>query len=1003
MNKKLMITTAALLLALTSVAGCEIKGGNGGSSANPSDSGNSGDSSSSSGGGYVVTYSTVTFDLNYQGAPAPTTVEVETDDYIDEPAKPTRDGYYFNYWSDSRDGSSGAFDFFLTSISEDITLYADWTPAYDVTFYYNKPEATEQEVYQTSTVRANGLVTKPVDPKVKGFTFGGWFKNATCLENDEFNFASPIVANTSLFAKWNLPDWNVVEKALEKYLSYLYTVEGVRIPKFENSDYKFDDGYKDCIQITAPDKCMEEYVPVLTAAGYTYDEGKDLYKNEFISIRLREYDDKEDQFEMLVMINGAGESATFNDVPYKVGTQQNYVGIPESALTGFTKFETYRVPLTTGDPAAVVYMFFDPQADDADPKLSDEDYWKVKETELLDALKAAGGYSVGKFINADKHYFLDSAYLAMNQVESFDASAPLRIELLSYSYFGLNGAGTSINGVDKDVFANAVSTAPFKSTASLEVDFSSLVADHAYNGKNFIVEYDADTDEESDKQYIELDVVGIKGSTFPTVAKAPLNAFANAVVDVLNQDESWEVGENAGKTNAYQKYYAIHYGLDDNNHRAADARLDFSYDTVSNASKLGIGAIIFKIVITPVESKWNSKTIADYFAKQAINNDTAGLPDYTGSVSFFDASLTKYGDGLDIVMLHTDAAEANAYIDTLQNDTNCYTLVSTDTETGVKTLRSASTNFELECTVSEDSFEIYINAAPTKTCAYNDAGIAALNNVLNARSAFTFSAAALATLTSTYTEIKYSSYYDYDDLAGYNSVQFISNSTSALTADVTALYNYYVAEGWTVKSATSHKVQKGPTTLSISSAKPTGSTYYALQVAISGNVPAPVEGSDGHCFKYTDTVYFADNGDEFIISFITAQIKSKYAEMENSQLPSFYQSLADKTIYLGTTLQIFTNLEKYDIYYYYMSNELVDDTEEKTVLKAAAEAYIAVLKAAGYKHGNFTALTGSPEGYWNENSGEFACVETSSDDNTVSIKVFYIGAKYRDSVELDNA
>ena len=180
-----------MLLALTSIAGCQIKSGGSNSSSTPDGSSGGGDSSSSSssGGGYVVTYCTVTFDLNYNGAPAPTTVEVETDDYIDEPEAPTRDGYYFNYWSDTQDGSSGAFDFYLTSIEEDITLYANWTAAYNVKFHYNKPEATEDEIYSTVSVRANSLVTKPVDPKVKGYTFAGWFKTASCLENDEFVFA----------------------------------------------------------------------------------------------------------------------------------------------------------------------------------------------------------------------------------------------------------------------------------------------------------------------------------------------------------------------------------------------------------------------------------------------------------------------------------------------------------------------------------------------------------------------------------------------------------------------------------------------------------------------------------------------------------------------------------------------------------------------------------------------------------------------------------------------
>ena len=71
MNKKLIMTAAALL-ALTTVAGCEIKSGGNGSASNvPSDSSE------------ADTFATVTFDLNYAGAPAAQTVQVEKGDYID--------------------------------------------------------------------------------------------------------------------------------------------------------------------------------------------------------------------------------------------------------------------------------------------------------------------------------------------------------------------------------------------------------------------------------------------------------------------------------------------------------------------------------------------------------------------------------------------------------------------------------------------------------------------------------------------------------------------------------------------------------------------------------------------------------------------------------------------------------------------------------------------------------------------------------------------------------
>ena len=145
MNKKLIMTAAALL-ALTTLAGCNIKAGGSSSKA--------GDSSVDS-----DTYATVTFDLNYDGAPAAETVQVEKGDYIDPPENPVREGYYFNGWYESADASGLEFAFFLTSIDEDITLYADWSAAYTVTFYLNKPEAAQDEVYDSATVKAGELVT----------------------------------------------------------------------------------------------------------------------------------------------------------------------------------------------------------------------------------------------------------------------------------------------------------------------------------------------------------------------------------------------------------------------------------------------------------------------------------------------------------------------------------------------------------------------------------------------------------------------------------------------------------------------------------------------------------------------------------------------------------------------------------------------------------------------------------------------------------------------------
>ena len=68
---------------------------------------------------------TVTFNLNYTGAPAAQTVRVENGKTVSAPANPTRSGYNFAGWYTQASGGS-RFSF-TTPITSDLTLYARWT------------------------------------------------------------------------------------------------------------------------------------------------------------------------------------------------------------------------------------------------------------------------------------------------------------------------------------------------------------------------------------------------------------------------------------------------------------------------------------------------------------------------------------------------------------------------------------------------------------------------------------------------------------------------------------------------------------------------------------------------------------------------------------------------------------------------------------------------------------------------------------------------------------
>ena len=74
------------------------------------------------------------------------------------------------------------------------------TPTYTVTFDANGHGTAPA----AQTVLSGTTATKPADPTASGWSFGGWFKEAACT--NAFDFATPITADITLYAKWTEKD-----------------------------------------------------------------------------------------------------------------------------------------------------------------------------------------------------------------------------------------------------------------------------------------------------------------------------------------------------------------------------------------------------------------------------------------------------------------------------------------------------------------------------------------------------------------------------------------------------------------------------------------------------------------------------------------------------------------------------------------------------------------------------------------------------------------------------
>lgn len=137
---------------------------------------------------------TVTFDANGYGT-APAVQTVEEGEKATKPADPTAEGYSFQGWyTDTR--YTMEYDF-SKEVTEDTTLYAKWVKKPIVSFNTNGHGAAPA----SQTVELNGKAVKPADPTAEGYVFRGWYTTAACTT--EFDFNTPIAADTTLYAKWD--------------------------------------------------------------------------------------------------------------------------------------------------------------------------------------------------------------------------------------------------------------------------------------------------------------------------------------------------------------------------------------------------------------------------------------------------------------------------------------------------------------------------------------------------------------------------------------------------------------------------------------------------------------------------------------------------------------------------------------------------------------------------------------------------------------------------------
>jgi uncharacterized repeat protein (TIGR02543 family) len=125
------------------------------------------------------------------------------------PGPPTRSGYVFDSWNTQADGLGTSFTS-LTTINDDITVYAKWTAiTYTVTFMANDGTGT---VYTTKPITTPattiGAEDFPTAPSRTGYGFNGWYTTQSS-GGSEFTATTPVTADRTVYARWTTNTYTV--------------------------------------------------------------------------------------------------------------------------------------------------------------------------------------------------------------------------------------------------------------------------------------------------------------------------------------------------------------------------------------------------------------------------------------------------------------------------------------------------------------------------------------------------------------------------------------------------------------------------------------------------------------------------------------------------------------------------------------------------------------------------------------------------------------------------
>ena len=141
----------------------------------------------------------ITYNLNYDGAPQNVIVSLDINQTPDEPVTPVREGFTFAGWFLDSNGN-GVYEF--EPLAENLVVYAKWIDnssanTFTVEFNYNYIDSPSNVI---QTVTEGGVFTQ-ISTIRENYRFLGWYTDLNTYLN-RVTSSTPISSDLVLYAKW---------------------------------------------------------------------------------------------------------------------------------------------------------------------------------------------------------------------------------------------------------------------------------------------------------------------------------------------------------------------------------------------------------------------------------------------------------------------------------------------------------------------------------------------------------------------------------------------------------------------------------------------------------------------------------------------------------------------------------------------------------------------------------------------------------------------------------